>query len=82
MHRGDLEALTARLAHDLVVHTNQMIAQLRKLRTITLVGASREAILLRSPYPPDRVLIGATAPRATQSLGAVFVFVEEECAFV
>jgi hypothetical protein len=82
VHGGNLEPFTARLADDLVVYANQMVAQLGELRAITFVGARRQAILLRAPHPAHGVFIGATTPRAAQSLGAIFISIGEECAFV
>jgi hypothetical protein len=82
VHRRDLKSLAAGLAHHLVVDTNEMVAQLRELCPIAFIGAWRQPILLRPPYPPHRILIRASAPRATQSLVAIFVLVEEEGALV
>jgi hypothetical protein len=82
MHRRNLESLAARLAHDLVVHPDQVVAELCELRPIALVGAGRQAIFFRPPYPAHRIFIRASATRATEPLVAIFVFIEEEGAFV
>jgi hypothetical protein len=82
MHRGNLESLAARLAHDLIVDANEVVAQLRELRTIAFVRALRHPIFLRSPHPAHRILIRAAAARATKPLVAILVLVEEESAFV
>jgi hypothetical protein len=82
VHRRDLESLRARFADDLVVHTNEVIAQLGELGAIALVGAGRQTIFFRAPYPSHGVLVRTAAARTTESLVAIFVFVEEEGAFV
>jgi len=41
MQRRDFELLSARLADDLIVYADEMIAKLRKLRAIPLVRAGR-----------------------------------------
>jgi hypothetical protein len=82
MHRRDLEALAARLAHDLVVHANQVVTQLRELGTVALVGTRRNAVLLRASDPAHAVFVRAAATRATQPLVSVFVLVKEEGALV
>jgi hypothetical protein len=82
MHRRDLELLRARLAGHLIVHANQVVAKLRKLRAVALVRTGRQPVLLGPAYPAHRVFVGPTTPRTAQSLGAVLVFVEEKSAFV
>jgi hypothetical protein len=82
MHRRDLEAFRARLAHHLIVYADQVVAQLREFRPVALVGALRDAILLDTPHPANRVFVGPAAPRTTESLRAVLGAVGEEGAFV
>ena len=64
MHRRDLELLAARLADDLVVDTDQVIAQLGELRAIAFVGSWRQPILLDAAHPAHGVFVGAAAARA------------------
>src|SRR2546421_280379 len=60
--RRDLEFLAARLARDLIVQAEQIVAELRELFPIGFVGARRQPVLLRAAHPPDAVLGGASAP--------------------
>jgi hypothetical protein len=82
MHRRDFEALPARLAHHLVVDSNQVVAQLRELGAISLVGARRQLVLLLTPDPSHGVFIGTAAARTRQPFVSLFVFVEKERALV
>jgi hypothetical protein len=82
VQRRDLEPLPARLADQLVVHANQVIAELGELRAIAFVGARRQPVLLDAPYPPYVVFVGTLTPRAGVARWPRFVFVGEECAFV
>jgi hypothetical protein len=51
MHRRNLESLAARLAYDLIVDANEVVAKLGKLRAVALVGAGRQPIFFGTPYP-------------------------------
>jgi hypothetical protein len=82
MQRRDFELLSARLAHDLVVDANQMIAKLGELGAVSLVGAGRKTVLLDAANPPHVVIVGAAAARAGIPRRSRFRFVEEESAFV
>jgi hypothetical protein len=82
VQRRDLELFPARLADQLVVHADQVIAKLGKLRPIAFIGARRQAVLLDAPHPPHVVFIGTLTPWAGEARRASFVFVGEECAFV
>jgi hypothetical protein len=53
MHRRDLEPLPAGLADDFIVHTDQVVAELRELRPIALVRAGRQLVFLLPPDPAD-----------------------------
>jgi len=82
VERWNLEFLAARLAHDFVVHANQMVAQLRKLRAVSLISTGRQPILFDAPHPPDGVLVCAVTSRTRIPRGALFRFVGEEGPFV
>jgi hypothetical protein len=82
VQRRDLDLLAARLAHDLVVDADEMVAQLGELGPVALVGARWQPVLLDPAHPADAVLVGPPAARAGHlgrtGLGAV----GEESAFV
>jgi hypothetical protein len=82
VHRRDVELLAARTADDLVVHTDQVVAQLGKFGAVPFIGAGRQPIFFCPANPAHRVVIGAAAPRTRQPLGPVVVLVEEKGAFV
>ena len=80
--RGDFELLAARLARDVVVEPEQVIAQFRELGPIDVVGARRQPVLLRAAHPADAVVVGALAFRAGKPALPGFRFVVEQGAFV
>jgi hypothetical protein len=82
VERRNLELLPARLAHDLVVDSDQMVAELREFGAVALIRPGRQAIFLHAPDPPHVVFIGAMAARARVARGSRFVFVGKEGAFV
>jgi hypothetical protein len=82
VHRRDFKLLPARLTHDLVVDTDQVITQFGELRAIALIAAGRKPILFRPPHPANGIVVRAPASWARQTLGAVFVAIEEKRALI
>jgi hypothetical protein len=82
MQRGDFDLLAARLAHDLVVDANQMIAKFGELGAIPFIGPRWQPILLDASHPSHVVVVGATASGARVTRRPRFRFVEEERAFI
>jgi hypothetical protein len=82
VQRWDLDLLAARLAHDLIVHTDQVVAELGELGAVALVGARRQPILLHAPHPAHAVLIGAPAAVAGDLGRSGFRSIGKEGAFV
>jgi hypothetical protein len=78
----DVEFLAAGFARHGIVDANHVVAQLGKQGTIALVGAWRDPIFLRPNDPAHLVLIYTLAPRTGQLVGAGFIPVIEEIAFV
>jgi hypothetical protein len=82
VQRRDFDLLSARLANDFVVDTNQMIAKLGEFGAIAFIGARRQPIFLDAPHPADVVVVGAAAPGAGVTRRPRFRFVDEERAFI
>jgi len=80
--RRNLEALAADLAHDVLVESQQVIAELGEPGTVALVATRRRPVLLRSPYPPDAVLARAPATGTLVAAGPRLGPLGEERAFV
>jgi hypothetical protein len=51
MHRRNLELLRAGLAHDLIIHANQVVTKLGEFGAVALVGARWQTILLGATDP-------------------------------
>jgi hypothetical protein len=82
VQRGDLELLAARLAHQLVVHADQVIAKLLELGAVALVGARRQPVLFDAADPAHRILVGAATTRARVAGRTCFRTIRKERAFV
>jgi hypothetical protein len=82
VHRRNLEALAARLTGELVVDADQVVAQLRELGAVALVGVAGRPIFLRAPHPAQLVVTGAAAARTGVAARALFGTFVEEGAFV
>jgi hypothetical protein len=82
VQRGDLEPLPARLADQLVVEPQQVIAELGELGAVALVGAGRQPILLHSTDPAHVVVAGPATARTGVLRGPGFRFFGEEGALV
>src|SRR4051812_6274127 len=80
--RRDLELPAAGLADDLVVEAENVVAQLRELLAIHLVGPRGRTIFLHPPDPADAVVVGAAAFRARVAARLGLGLVGEEGAFV
>jgi hypothetical protein len=80
--RGDLEPLAARLASDVIIDTDEMVFDLVKKRAVTGVGAGWNLRLFGAAHPPERVVVGAAAPRALEASGPLLWFFGEKLAFV
>lgn len=82
MLRRNIEPLPARLACHRVVHADHVIAKLREQRAVALVGPWRDPIFPRPHDPAHLIFVHALASRAGQPIGAGFVLIVEEIAFV
>src|SRR5215213_984767 len=67
---GDVEALAAALAGDLVVDAHHVVARLGELRALRLVHAARRLVLLRATQPAHFV-VGALAAVWAGVVGAL-----------
>jgi hypothetical protein len=82
MHRRNLEPLAARLAGELVVDADQVIAQLGELGAVALVGVAGQPVFLRPAHPLHLVVIRAAAPRTREAAVSLLGPFVEEGAFV
>lgn len=80
--RGDLEALSARLARHVVIDADQVVLALAEDRAVARVGARRDLCLLRAPHPPDGIVVRAAATRALEAAGTLLGLFAEELTLI
>jgi len=80
--RRNLEPLTAHLARDFIVHTDEMVLDLFEQRAVAFTGPGRNPPFSCTPYPPYRIVASAPATRTLQPCRSLLRLFIEKVSFV